>query len=113
MARLNESLVKIYQEMADKLTGRVTHGRKATSTARSKRKWLRMKPKSAWFDAECINGKRELNRLAKSYGEDPTNLSKREIYDEKRRMYRRLIKKKKEDFIAELCQDIEEGKNVN
>ena len=113
MARLNESLVKVYQEMADKLTGRVAHGRKARSTARSKRKWLRMKPKSAWFDAECINGKRELNKLAKSYGEDPTNLSKREIYYEKRRMYRRLIKKKKEDFIAELCQDIEEGKNVN
>ena len=113
VARLNESLVKVYQDMADKLTGRVARSRNAKVTARMKRKRLRMKSKSAWFDADCINCKRELNRLAKCYGEDPTNVSKRDIYYEKRRTYRRLIKKKKEDFLAELCQDIEDGKNVN
>ena len=31
-------------------------------------KKARMKPKAPWFDAACINSKRELNRLAKSYG---------------------------------------------
>ena len=82
-------------------------------TARVRRKRVRMRAKSAWFDADCINCKRELNRPAKCYGEDPTNVSKKDIYYEKRRTYRRLIKKKKEDFLAELCQDIEDGKNVN
>ena len=30
-----------------------------------------MNPKSPWFDEACINSKRELNRLAKSYGKTP------------------------------------------
>ena len=72
-----------------------------------------MTPKSAWFDIDCITSKRELNKLAKRYGEDPLNQFKREQYYTKRRIYRRLIKKKKEEYIEGLCKDIEEGTNVN
>ena len=113
VANLNKSLVTVFQEMADKLTGRVSRGRKIASSAQTNRKKLRMRPKSAWFDVDCIICKRELNRLAKRYGEDPTNQRKREFYYEKRRIYRRLIRNKKEEFLTKLCQDIEEGKNVN
>ena len=113
VTKLNDSLVKVYQDMADKLTGRVVRSRSTKVSAGMKKKRLRMRPKSAWFDADCIKCKRELNRFAKCYGEDPTNMSKKDTYYEKRRVYRRLIKKKKDDFLAELCQDIEDGKNVN
>ena len=113
VAKLNKSLVTVYQDMADKLTGRMSSAKKIKSAVQMNRKKLRMSPKSAWFDADCIVSKRELNRLAKSYGEDPTCQMKRELYYEKRRIYRWLIKKKKEEFFTKLCQDIEEGKNVN
>ena len=113
VATLNKSLVTVYQDMADKLTGRMPRGRKTTTAALKNRKRPRLTPKSAWFDVDCIVSKRELNRLAKTYGEDPTNNIKREHYYRKRRDYRKLIKKKKEEFLSGLCQDIEEGKNVN
>ncbi|KAL5267087.1 hypothetical protein ACHWQZ_G004202 [Mnemiopsis leidyi] len=115
---LNESLVQIYQEMADRLTGRTsaTSDKKTSfpacrSSARKRRP--RMKPKSAWFDIDCIKGKRELNRTAKRYGADPTNDLLRALYYDQRKSYRRLIKSKKEEFIADLCRDIEKGKNIN
>ncbi|KAL5258389.1 hypothetical protein ACHWQZ_G009029 [Mnemiopsis leidyi] len=115
---LNESLVQIYQEMADRLTGRAsaTSDKKTSfpacrSSARKRRP--RMKPKSAWFDIDCIKGKRELNRTAKRYGADPTNDLLRALYYDQRKSYRRLIKSKKEEFIADLCRDIEKGKNIN
>ncbi|KAL5262835.1 hypothetical protein ACHWQZ_G008281 [Mnemiopsis leidyi] len=56
-----------------------------------------MKPKSAWFDIDCIKGKRELNRTAKRYGADPTNDLLRALYYDQRKSYRRLIKN--------LCQE--------
>ena len=37
----------------------------------------------------------------------------RDAYYEERRSYRRLIKRKRENFIEKLCRDIENGKNVN
>ncbi|KAL5262983.1 hypothetical protein ACHWQZ_G008408 [Mnemiopsis leidyi] len=99
---LNESLVQIYQEMADRLTGRAsaTSDKKTSfpacrSSARKRRP--RMKPKSAWFDIDCIKGKRELNRTAKRYGADPTNDLLRALYYDQRKSYRRLIKN--------LCQE--------
>ncbi len=115
VAILNGSLVKVYQDMADKLTGRKTansHRRRFVCGLR-RRKQPTMKAKSAWFDAECINAKRSLNRLAKRYGENPIDESLRDLYYSNRRTYRTLIKKKKRDFIQSLCQDIEDGRNIN
>ena len=72
-----------------------------------------MRPKSPWFDGACIMSKRELNRLAKSYGKDPTNQLLRDSYYTKRKSYKKLIKAKKSAFIEELSKDVESGKNVN
>ena len=72
-----------------------------------------MRPKAPWFDAVCINGKRELNRLAKKYGKNPTDQIVRDSYYNKRREYRRLVKHKKSSFMKELCSDIELGNNIN
>ena len=114
---LNDSLVQLYQEMADRLTGRsaeLPNKKRGILAAKSMRKKRsKMKPKSAWFDAECIQGKRALNRMAKRYGADPNNGLLRSLYYDQRRWYRKLIKKKKEEFIKDLCIDIENGKNIN
>ena len=72
-----------------------------------------MKPKAPWFDAACINSKRELNRLAKSYGKNPASQYLRNSYYEKRRLHRKLVKLKKSSFFKELCSDIESGDNIN
>ena len=73
----------------------------------------RMKPKSPWFDAECIQSKRKLNTLAKKYGRSPHALDIRDSYYNQKRSYRKLIKSKRENFIEKLCKDIEDGKNID
>ena len=60
-----------------------------------------------------LNGKRDLNRLSKSFGKNPTNQKLKDSYYESRRSYRKLIKPKKSAFIEDLCSDIERGKNIN
>ena len=112
--QLNEDLVSLYQDLANTVVPKKNQaptGRKPHNRNRIKRH--RMKPKSPWFDGVCINSKRELNRLAKSYGKDPTNQSLRDLYYSKRKCYKKLIKGKRSAFIEELCKDIESGKNVN
>ena len=72
-----------------------------------------MKPKNPWFDAQCINSKRELNRLAASYGKNSNNDELRSEYYQKRRDYKKLIKSKKSKFFYELSQDIAEDNNIS
>ena len=112
---LNEELVSIFQDIADVILPtkgpRNKPDRKIVSGKRKRRQ--RMKPKAPWFDVSCINGKRELNKLSKSYGKNPTNKKLRDSYYESRRSYRKLIKLKKSAFIEDLCSDIERGKNIN
>ncbi|KAL5271660.1 hypothetical protein ACHWQZ_G000003 [Mnemiopsis leidyi] len=48
-----------------------------------------MKPKTPWFDRDCIIAKRKLNVLARLYGMDPTNQHSRDTYYDHRRAYRR------------------------
>ena len=112
---LNNSLVQVYQELADRLTGRTAMAptnKKPFPFSKRKRR-PRMRPKSAWFDVECIQGKRSLNILAKRYGANPNDGLLRTLYYNHRKFYRKLIKTKKEIFIASLCQDIENGNNIN
>ncbi|KAL5251313.1 hypothetical protein ACHWQZ_G016865 [Mnemiopsis leidyi] len=107
---LNEELVSVYQELANEV---LPKRKPASKNKKTQAKRRAIKPKAPWFDSHCINGKRDLNRLAKSYGKSPTNLNLRTEYYDKRREYRRLIKHKKANFIKTLYEDIESGKNVN
>jgi hypothetical protein len=107
--QLNTDIVQLYREVADNVIPKTTrpHNRKKG------RRGKRMKPKSPWFDSACIMSKRNLNLLAKKYGNSPQNENFRNAYYEGRRGYRRLIKRKREEFFEKLCKDIEEGNNVN
>ncbi|KAL5272963.1 hypothetical protein ACHWQZ_G000969 [Mnemiopsis leidyi] len=107
---LYKELVSVYQELANEVLPKRKPASKSKKTQAKRRA---IKPKAPWFDSHCINGKRELNRLAKSYGKSPTNLNLRTEYYDKRREYCSLIKHKKANFIKTLYEDIESGKNVN
>ena len=68
---LNDNIISIYREIADKVLPR-----KENNNHRTKNKDQqshRTTPKCPLFDIECIKSKRELKRLAKSYGRLPTN----------------------------------------
>ena len=72
-----------------------------------------MKPKKLWFDSFCIKTKREINSLAKKYGQKPTSLYLRDLYYTKRREYKTLVEAKKAEFISQLSKDIESRVNIN
>ena len=78
-----------------------------------KRKGARIKPKNPWFDSQCINSKRELNSLAKSYGKNPRDQELRSKYYEKRRGHKKLVKSKKSNFFHDLSRDIAEGNEIS
>ena len=96
---LNDELVSILTLVADNVIPRkeppnqTQHQNNAyrTKTKRSSR----MKPKSPWFDSQCILTKRELNRMAKKCGENPTNQDLKTKYYTKKREYKKLSKQKR------------------
>ena len=108
---LNDNIVSLYREIADKVIPRKTPSRKPSRKNNNKGRY--MKPKNPWFDIECIKGKRELKRLAKIYGRSPTDNATRETYYNQRKYYRKLIKSKKESYFLNLCSEIEAGKEIN
>ena len=114
---LNERVVALLRSIADTIIEKnqpsAPISRSKAAKKNKKRKGRRMKAKSPWFDASCINAKRELNRLAKRYGKSPTDKELRDLYYAKRKEYRRIIKRKKGAFFDELSRDIEDGKNIN
>ena len=114
VGNLNKEIIGIYQEIANKIvpSKTKTHNIRRKFTAKQKKKRGRMRPKLPWFDAECINSKRELNRLANCYGKNPTNTDIRTQYYSKRKCHKNLIKTKKRNFIGELTRDIEHGNNI-
>ena len=111
---LNSQLVDTLKDIASKTLGNNESSPPLMNTKKAtKRKRGRIKPKNPWFDSECINSKRELNKLAYSYGKTPTDDELRLLYYGKKRDHKKLLKAKKSKFIYELSQDIAEGKNIS
>ena len=116
VANLNSKVVDTLKEVADSVCPRKSipssSSNKKSHVSRKKR-GTRMKPKKPWFDSVCINTKRELNRLAKKYGQEPTSLYLRNLYYTTKSEYKKLVKAKKAGFISQLSRDIESGTNIN
>ena len=72
----------------------------------------RIRPKSPWFDRDCIIMKRDLNRLSKKYGKAPTNKDIRTLYYSKKKEYKTLIKSKKKLHIHKINAEIISGKEI-
>ncbi|KAL5253154.1 hypothetical protein ACHWQZ_G013064 [Mnemiopsis leidyi] len=108
--QLNAKITKTFTTICGNIetsnnSGSVDHERK------SKRKYLR--PKHRWFDKECMIAKRELNRLAKLYGKNPRNVHLRETYYNKRKAYRKLIKRKKGDHLRAINEEIMKNNEIS
>ena len=113
---LNTKIVSTLKEVADSVCprkGNLPGNFSRNGTATKKKRSTRMKPKKLWFGSFCINAKREINSLAKKYGQEPTSLYLRDLYYTKRREYKTLVKAKKAEFISQLSKDIESGVNIN
>ena len=110
---LNNQVVGMLKDLADNTLVKSKGSIPKQAKKVMKRKRGKIKPKNPWFDSQCINSKRELNRLANSYGKSPTDDNLRLHYYRKRREHKKLLKTKKSKFIYELSQDIAEGKNIS
>ena len=111
---LNSQVVDVLKGIAEStLPNRKCQPSNSRKRHKVKRKGARIKPKNPWFDSQCINSKRELNSLAKSYGKNPRDQELRSIYYEKRRGHKKLVKSKKSNFFHDLSRDIAEGNEIS
>ena len=99
VTELNNKVVGALKEIADKTLEKSKVAPRHKPKTVTKRKRGRIKHKNPWFDSQCINSKREMNRLAKSYGKTPTDDDLRLLYYSKRREHKKLCKAKKSKFI--------------
>jgi hypothetical protein len=86
--KMNDMLSNAYNSIYKNLG--VSTGEKNMPNQRKPRK-SKLRPKNKWFDKDCIMAKRELNRLAKLYGKNPTNENIRKTYYVNKKAYRKLI----------------------
>ena len=104
---LNNQIVDVFKGIADKTLPSRDISTKSRKKQKNKKRGTRMKPKNPWFDAQCINSKRELNRLAASYGKNSNNDELRTEYYQKRRDYKKLIKSKKSNSFTNLVRTLQ------
>ena len=114
--KLNDEVVKIYKDLADTVVPKRTQHK--ANTRQGKKWWKgakrhKMKPKSPWFDEECINTKLQLRKAVKLYGKTPTDPILRDSYYRIKRVYQNTKRVKKDKYVEELCNDIEAGHNIN
>ena len=79
----------------------------------NKTKKNKRRSKNKWFDKDCILAKRELNRLTKQYGIDPTNENIRKEYYASKKTYRKLIRKKKLDHFGLINEEILDNNQIS
>ena len=66
-------------------------------------------PKKKWFDSDCKNSKKNLNRLARNCSSHPFCPEIRNTYHKERNSHNRLMKHKRLDFLSRLNASIENG----
>lgn len=61
-----------------------------------------------WFDKECRFKRHELRKVGNKKHRDPTNINIREDYNKTQKEYQSLIKRKRNEYQATKCRDLEE-----
>ena len=69
--------------------------------------------KNQWFDWECRIEKRSLADQARLYGQRPSDEQIRAVYFQQRKKYKKMIRRKKKQFLCDLNSKIEHGKCVD
>ena len=107
---MNEKLVNTLATAMGKEQVDNQHSFKPRKFSKKKRR-SKFRRKQKWFDAECILAKRELNKISKKYGKNPCDDLLRMQYYSTKKMYRKLIKRKKSASLEELSSKIlQEGR---
>ena len=73
----------------------------------------KMPKKQKWFNYECVQAKRELQRASRRWAKHTASKDKREKVYEKKRQYREVTRKNKFHFLDSLNKSIEDGKVLN
>ena len=107
---MNEKLIKTLATAIGKEQVDNPQSFKPQKFSKRKRR-SKFRRKQKWFDAECIQAKRELNKISKKYGKNPCDDLLRMHYYSAKKMYRKLIKRKKSASLEELSSKIlQEGR---
>ena len=78
---------------------------------RLKKKSQKSRPKQRWYDSECINLKRALNKITIEYGKRPLDPHKRQAFYQTKGVYLKTLKNKKAAYKGKLNSEIiEEGR---
>ena len=78
---------------------------------RLRKRSQKSRPKHKWFDASCIQLKRELNRLSTKYSRKPFDPDIRAHFYSAKKEYRKTLKRKKDQYKQTLNKEIlEDGK---
>ena len=99
---LNKKLVDVFRSIAD-------HSLKK----RRQPKCSRRPNKKVWFDDECRQLKRLLNRLARKYSKNPEDDQQRVCFYETKKHYRHVIRLKKSRYYSELNSEIQQNNKIN
>ena len=81
--------------------------------AQETKKRPRPRFKNKWFDPECLEVKRNLNKTTRKYGKNPTDADIRSLYYSSKKEYRNLLKRKKRCYLQQLNTDLTETSNID
>ena len=81
--------------------------------AQETKKRPRPRFKNKWFDPECLEAKRNLNKTTRKYGKNPTDADIRSLYYSSKKEYRNLLKRKKRCYLQQLNTDLTETSNID
>ena len=99
---LNSKLIEVYKSIAN------------SSLQKKKRpNCSRRQNKKVWFDDECRQLKKALNKAARRYSSNPEDEQHRVFFYEAKRHYRSVIRCKKRIYYCELNSSIEENNRIN
>ena len=113
---LNREIVNIYNKIGENIGAcpNQPHGtRRYTRKNINSFSLHKMHPKNRWFDLECIVAKRNLNAAEKKYVKNPLDENIRLNYYRMKKEYRKMIKKKKNEFYADLSSNIMQNKTLS
>ena len=91
---LNEKVILLYKALAD-----------STTTQRTGKRTNKRK----WYDWSCRNAKREANRAERKVNSQPESTSLRTLLFDKRKDYRKIKRHKKNKFLYEMNEKINNG----
>ena len=85
----------------------------AADNSLKKKKMKTITNNQKWFDWECRESKRNLNRVSRKYSKNPDDATARADYHTTKKAHKKLMSVKKSTFMKDLNEGIEDGQIIN